>query len=69
MKKKGYYFKKGKDGSLYFNVYKPDFINYLNDLGGSSEWVKFRIFERQKEDDKGHTHNMEVIGQGEKKDT
>lgn len=65
-KKKGYYFKKGKDGSLYLNVFKPDFINYLGDLETGTEWLKFRIFEREKEDEKGHTHNMELI-QSEKK--
>lgn len=66
-KRKGYYFKKGKDGSLYFNVFKPDFIKYLEELGSSTDWVKFRIFERDKEDDKGHTHNMELI-QSERKE-
>lgn len=66
-KKKGYYFKKGKDGSLYLNVFKPDFINYLGDLETETEWLKFRIFEREKADDKGHTHNMELIAGSEQK--
>lgn len=66
-KRKGYYFKKGKDGSLYFNVYKPDFVKYLEGLDNSGEWVKFRIFERNEQDQKGHTHNMELI-QNERKD-
>lgn len=67
-KKKGYYFKKGKDGSLYFNVFKPDFISYLGDLETGTEWLKFRIFEREKTDEKGHTHNMELIAGNERKD-
>lgn len=68
MKRKGFYFKKGYDGSLYLNIQKADFISYLNDLAGSDEWLKFRIFERKDKDDKGHTHNMELIQQTIKKD-
>lgn len=61
MKRKGFYIKKGKDGSIYVHVYVHDFVQYLNDQG--TEWVKLRIFERDKVDEKGHTHNMEVIPQ------
>ena len=68
MKRKGFYFKQGYDGSLYLNIQKSDFINYLNELGNGDEWVKFRIFERKDKDDKGHTHNMELIQQTIKKD-
>jgi len=53
---------------LYLNIQKADFINYLNELGNGDEWVKFRIFERKDKDDKGHTHNMELIQQTIKKD-
>ena len=69
MKRKGFYFKKGNDGSLYLNIQKTDFIKYLEDLEASEEWVKFRIFERKEKDEKGHTHNMELIQQSIKKDT
>lgn len=69
MKRKGFYFKKGNDGSLYLNIQKTDFIKYLEDLEASDEWVKFRIFERKEKDEKGHTHNMELIQQSIKKDT
>jgi hypothetical protein len=68
MKRKGFYFKKGNDGSLYLNIQKTDFIKYLEDLEASDEWVKFRIFERKEKDEKGHTHNMELIQQTIKKD-
>jgi bacterioferritin (cytochrome b1) len=69
MKRKGFYFKKGNDGSLYLNIQKTDFIKYLEDLEASDDWVKFRIFERKEKDEKGHTHNMELIQQSIKKDT
>lgn len=61
MKRKGFYIKKSKDGSIYINVFTSDFVQYLTDQG--TDWVKLRIFERDKVDEKGHTHNMEVIQQ------
>jgi hypothetical protein len=61
MKRKGFYIKKAENG-LYLNIFKPDFIQYINEQGG--EWVKFKIFEKQ-DDPKGFTHNMELIQQKE----
>jgi hypothetical protein len=61
MKRKGFYIKKAENG-LYLNVFKPDFIEYINDQPG--EWVKFKIYEKLN-DPKGFTHNMEIIQQKE----
>jgi hypothetical protein len=61
MKRKGFYIKKAENG-LYLNIFKPDFIQYINEQGG--EWVKFKIYEKQ-DDPKGFTHNMEIIQQKE----
>ncbi len=62
LKKKGFYIKKGqKDGSIYLNIYKPDFVQYILDRPDQDGWVKLRIFERDNVDDKGHTHNMEQV--------
>ena len=63
MKRKGFYIKKGKDQSIYLNIYSSDFITFISDL--NTEWVKLRIYERDTIDEKGHTHNMEVIPQKE----
>jgi hypothetical protein len=63
MKKKGFYIKKGKDQSLYLNVFTSDFVVFLSEL--ETEWVKLRIYERDTIDEKGHTHNMEIIPQKE----
>ena len=62
MKRKGFYIKKSEKG-LYLNIFKPDFIQYINDQPG--EWIKFSIYEKFK-DPKGFTHNMEIIEQKEK---
>lgn len=59
--RKGFYFKKGKDNSIIFNVYRPDFIQYINGLSNVNDWVKLRIYERSTVDEKGHTHNMEQV--------
>jgi hypothetical protein len=59
MKRKGFYIKKAENG-LYLNIFKPDFIEYINDQAG--DWIKFKIFEKV-EDVKGFTHNMEIIQQ------
>jgi hypothetical protein len=61
MKRKGFYIKKAENG-LYLNIFKADFIEYINDQSG--DWIKFKIFEKQ-DDPKGFTHNMEVIQQKE----
>lgn len=61
MKRKGFYIKKGKDGSLYFNFYVADFVAYLSGLQGQDGWATLRLYERQSLDDKGHTHNLEPV--------
>ena len=61
MKRKGFYIKKAENG-LYLNIFKSDFIQYINEQGG--DWIKFKIFEKV-EDVKGFTHNMEIIQQKE----
>jgi len=61
MKRKGFYIKKGKDQSIYLNIYSSDFIAFITEL--QTEWVKLRIYERDTIDGKGHTHNMEIIPQ------
>ena len=62
MKRKGFYIKKSDKG-LYLNIFKPDFIQYINDQAG--EWVKFNIYEKDN-CPKGFSHNMEIIEQKEK---
>ena len=64
MKRKGFYIKKSEKG-LYLNIFKPDFVQYINDQPG--EWVKFSIYEKTN-DPKGFTHNMEIIQQRDKED-
>jgi len=61
MKRKGFYIKKAENG-LYLNIFKLDFVQYINEQGG--DWVKFKIYEKQ-DDPKGFTHNMEIIQQKE----
>jgi hypothetical protein len=62
LKKKGFYIKKGqKDGSIYLNIYKADFIQYIQDRPDQDGWVKLRIYERETVDAKGHTHNLEQV--------
>ena len=62
MKRKGFYIKKSDNG-LYLNIFKDDFIEYIN--GQPGEWVKFKIYEKH-DDPKGFTHNMEIIQQKDK---
>jgi hypothetical protein len=50
-----------KDKSLMLNICVSDFKAFLDSLDKNDGWVKFRIFERDIEDDRGFTHNMEVI--------
>ena len=62
MKRKGFYIKQGsKDQGLYLNIFKPDFIEFMKECKDSEGWVKFRIYERETVDGKGHTHNMEQV--------
>lgn len=68
MKKKGFYIKKGnKDGSIYLNIFKPDFVQFIQDRPDQDGWVKLRIFERETVDAKGHTHNLEQVNIPESK--
>lgn len=43
------------------NVCVSDFKAFLDTLENNDGWVKFRIYERDVEDNRGFTHNMEVI--------
>jgi hypothetical protein len=61
MRRKGFYIKKGKEGSIYLHLYVVDFQQYINDLKGDDGWITLRLFERESPDDKGHTHNLEAI--------
>lgn len=62
MKRKGFYIKQGqKDKSIYLNIFKPDFIEYVKECKDQEGWIKMRIFERESIDGKGHTHNMEQV--------
>jgi hypothetical protein len=61
MNKRGYYIKKSKvDQSLFLFIELNDFIQYIKDNKGLNDWVKFRIFEREKIDEK-FSHNMELV--------
>jgi hypothetical protein len=63
MRRKGFYIKKGKEGSIYLHLFVVDFQQYINDLKGDDGWITLRLFERESPDDKGHTHNLEAIKQ------
>jgi len=68
LKKKGFYIKKGqKDGSIYLNIFKSDFVQYIQERPDQDGWVKLRIYERETVDEKGHTHNMEQVNMPETK--
>ena len=61
MEKRGYYIKKSKvDQSLYLFIELNDFVQYIKDNKGLSDWVKFRIFEREKVSEQ-FSHNMELV--------
>lgn len=64
MKRKGFYIKKSEKG-IYLNIFKVDFIQYINEQDG--EWIKFLIHEKQ-EDAKGFSHDMKFIKQIDKKE-
>jgi hypothetical protein len=62
MSKKGYYIKKSKiDNSLFLYIELNDFVQYIKDniKDNNNNWVKFRIFEREKESEQ-FSHNMEL---------
>ena len=61
MGKKGYYIKKERKGEIVLNIFAPDFIAYLDQLDKVNNWVRFRIYEREKAASNGLTHNMEAI--------
>ena len=61
MEKKGYYIKKERKGEIVLNIFAPDFIAYLDQLEKVNNWVRFRIYEREKPALNGLTHNMEAI--------
>ena len=61
MNKRGYYIKKSKvDQSLFLFIELNDFIQYIKENKGNNEWLKFRIFEREKQSDQ-FSHNMELV--------
>lgn len=60
-KRKGFYFRESKDGSLLLNINRQDFVSFISDLEAQEGWVKFRIYRRSQVDEKGHTHNMECV--------
>lgn len=61
MKKRGYYIKKSKvDQSLFLFIELNDFIEYIKLNKGSTDWIKFRIFEREKVSEQ-FSHNMELV--------
>jgi hypothetical protein len=63
MQKRGYYIKKSKvDQSLFLYIELNDFIRYIkeNVKNERDTWVKFRIFEREKQSDQ-FTHDMQII--------
>lgn len=62
MANKGFYLRKSKsDNSLYLNVFISDFKAFLDTIPQSDGWVRLRIFEKLKSDEKGFTHNMEAM--------
>jgi hypothetical protein len=63
MSKKGYYIKKSKvDQSLFLYIELNDFIQYIkeNSKDLNTNWLKFRIFEREKPNEL-FSHNMELV--------
>ena len=56
---KGYYIKKDQRDGLTLNVKKEQFIQYLQGIQG--EWIRFKIYERDKPAGNGLAFNMELI--------
>lgn len=56
---KGYYIKKDQRDGLTLNLKKDQFIQYLQGLQG--EWLRFKIYERDKPAGNGLSYNMELI--------
>lgn len=56
---KGYYIKKDSRDGLTLNLKKDQFIQYLQGLQG--EWLRFKIYERDKPAGNGLSYNMELI--------
>jgi hypothetical protein len=42
-------------------VFVSDFAEYINEQPNNKGWLKFRIYERDIIDERGYTHNMELI--------
>ena len=56
---KGYYIKKDQRDGLTLNIKKEQFIQYLQGITG--EWLRFKIYERDKPAGNGLSYNMELI--------
>ena len=56
---KGYYIKKDNKDGLSLNIKKDQFIQYLQ--GIQSDWIRFKIYERDNVASNGLTYNMELI--------
>ena len=64
MQRKGFYLRKSdRDNSILLNINTNDFKAFLDSIPQKDGWVKLRIFEKDKKDEKGFTHNIEVIHQ------
>ena len=64
MQRKGFYLRKSdRDSSILLNINTNDFKAFLDSIPQKDGWVKLRIFEKDKKDEKGFTHNIEVIHQ------
>ena len=55
--------KSDRDSSILLNINTNDFKAFLDSIPQKDGWVKLRIFEKDKKDEKGFTHNIEVIHQ------
>ncbi len=56
---KGYYIKKDNKDGLTLNLKRDQFIQYLQ--GIQSDWIRFKIYERDNVASNGLTYNMELI--------
>lgn len=70
MSRKGFYIKKEKNNnSLILNLYINDFIKFITENADDNGWINLRIYEHNKLNDKGFTHNMELITMNKSKKT